>query len=81
MITKEELLHSASNNIDAVAESDTCACFVCGGVYPACDVDDFIIETDTALCPVCKKPGVLASSTGLPVSDEKFLNEIKNKYF
>lgn len=78
-MTKEELLDAATDNQEAVTESNICGCFVCGKVFPSVDVDEFV--GSTAICPVCKKQGVLPSSTELPVHDESFLNEIKNKFF
>jgi len=78
-MSREDIIDMSSNNGRAVAESDTCGCFVCGGVYPSMDVEDF--DGNTAICPVCSKPGVLPSSTGLPVGDEKFLEKIKQELF
>jgi len=78
-MTKEELLDAATDNQEAVIESNMCGCFVCGSIYPSVDVDEFVGET--ALCPVCKRQGVLPSSTEMPVHEKTFLNEVKNKFF
>jgi len=78
-MTKKELLDAATDNQEAVTESNMCGCFACGSIYPSVDVDEFV--GSTALCPVCGKQAVLPSSTELPVHDEKFLNEVKCAFF
>lgn len=78
-MTKEALLDAATDNQEAVTESNVCGCFVCGSIYPSVDVDNFV--GSTAVCPVCGKQGVLPSSTELPVDDKEFLDKIKKDLF
>ena len=75
----EDFIDMATDNNEAVEESDSCGCFACGGLYPSEDVEEF--DGETAVCPVCGKKAVLPSSNGIPVGEEGYLDKVKQENF
>lgn len=82
-MTREEMkrLHSYTlRNRKEIEASDNCVCISCCEVFYASDVEDYIDEGETALCPICGIDAVIGDCTGISM-DSKTLNELNKEFF
>ena len=61
-------------------ESDVCGCFYCLEVFPPSEIEDWIDDDDTALCPKCGIDSVIGSVSGYPIERE-FLKKMHDHWF
>ena len=61
-------------------ESDVCGCFYCLEVFPPSEIEDWIDDDDTALCPKCGIDSVIGSASGYPIERE-FLKQMHDHWF
>jgi hypothetical protein len=60
--------------------SDVCGCFYCCDVYAPQEIEQWIDEEDTALCPRCGIDSVIGSASGFPITKD-FLGRMKRYWF
>ncbi len=76
---REIYKHSARNRQE-IEKSVRCGCFSCGRIFDASEVEDYIDNEETALCPYCDIDAVVGDTGGFVLSQE-LLKEMKKKYF
>lgn len=67
-------------NRSEIEHSQNCACACCGRIFPADEVDIYIDNGFTALCPYCDCDAVLADAAGFRLTAE-LLNQLNEHYF
>ncbi len=67
-------------NADEIKEGKECGCISCERIFPVGEVEEFIDEGKTALCPYCGTDALIADSSGIQLS-AIFLSEMNKKYF
>lgn len=83
-MTPEELRQAHSHSYGSKAEiksSEICGCFYCLKTYPPGDIDEWVPGEETPICPRCGIDSVIGSKSGLPVTDESFLREMREHFF
>jgi|RhiMethySRZTD1v2_1073278.scaffolds.fasta_scaffold80912_3 hypothetical protein len=70
----------SSNHREEVIASTLCGCFYCCATFPATEIDVWIDEDRTALCPRCGIDSVLGDRSGFPIHAE-FLATMKAHWF
>ena len=76
---REAHKHS-SRNRDEVQRSDVCGCFYCEKIFTAVEVDEWVDEDRTAMCPKCGIDSVIGSASGFPLT-LAFLKEMNQYWF
>ncbi len=76
---KDAHLHTA-NNREEIEHSQYCGCIYCERIYQAEDIDDYIDNGQTALCPYCDCDSVIGDGSGIELN-EKLLDKLNKKYF
>jgi len=61
-------------------ESNLCGCFHCLEVFPTSEIEDWIHDGETALCPKCGIDSVIGSRSGYSIQRE-FLAKMHNHWF
>jgi hypothetical protein len=76
-----QLAHSFSRgHREQVEQSEGCSCFRCLASFKPSEITEWVDGGDTALCPKCGVDAVLASASGVPLSDE-FLRKMQQQWF
>jgi hypothetical protein len=76
-----ELAHKlSSHNRQQIAQSEVCGCFYCLAVFGPSEIEKWVDNNDTALCPKCGIDSVLGSASGFPIG-KKFLHRMKVRWF
>ncbi|AEF21811.1 conserved hypothetical cytosolic protein [Pseudomonas fulva 12-X] len=60
--------------------SETCGCFYCLDIFDYKNIEDWIGDGDTALCPSCGIDSVIGSVSGFQINRE-FLSAMKKHWF
>lgn len=77
----QELAHKiSSHNRQQIAQSEVCGCFYCLAIFGPSDIEEWVDNDDTALCPKCGIDSVLGSASGFPIKKE-FLQRMKMRWF
>lgn len=71
--------HSMNNHTE-LKLSLRCGCFTCGRLFDATEVEDYIDDGKTALCPYCSVDSVIGDASGIELNP-KLLNELNKMYF
>lgn len=82
-MTKEEMkrIHSHTlRNRKEIEASKTCGCISCCEIFNASEVEDYIDEGETSLCPICGIDAVIGDSTGVSM-DSNTLSELNKEFF
>ena len=82
-MTKEEMkgIHSHTlRNRKEIEASDNCACISCCEIFNPSEVEEYIDEGETALCPKCGIDAVIGDFTGISL-DPTTLNELHKEFF
>ena len=74
MIKIEEAHERSWKNASEIEDTTTCSCYYCCSTFKGSDIDEYVDNDETALCPVCGIDSVIPEE----VNKEK-LEEI-NKY-
>ena len=69
------------NNRAELGRSAEAGCFYCCDVYSSSDIEDWIDDAATALCPKCDIDSVLGDASGFPVTDKAFLKAMNEAWF
>jgi RNA polymerase sigma factor (sigma-70 family) len=70
----------SKNNRKELKLSRKCGCFSCGSIFDATEVEDYIDDGKTALCPYCSVDSVIGDASGIELNP-KLLNELNKMYF
>ena len=70
----------SSHHREELERSESCGCFYCLAVFKPDEIQEWIDEGSTALCPKCSIDSVIGSASGYPI-DEKFLAEMERHWF
>tara|TARA_Y100000034_G_C6899089_1_gene415206 strand:- start:779 stop:1051 length:273 start_codon:yes stop_codon:yes gene_type:complete len=68
------------NNKEEIEKSGWCGCFYCCETFPASDIDKWIKEETTALCPKCNIDSVIGDASKISLTEE-FLLEMHKYWF
>lgn len=71
--------YSFRNRVE-INKSLKCGCFFCTRIYDAAEVEDFIDDDETALCPYCGIDSVIGDASGIELTPS-LLNKLKQVYF
>jgi hypothetical protein len=70
----------AVRNRSDLQKSNLCGCFYCLAVFPANEVQNWIDDGETALCPKCGIDSVIGSISEYPIQHE-FLSKMHDHWF
>ena len=70
-----------SNHRSEIEASRLAGCFFCCAVYPPSQIEEWIDDDTTAVCPKCGIDSVVGDASGYPVDDGKFLKEMNGIWF
>ena len=76
----EEIYKHSCRNHAELKQSLNCGCFSCGSIFDATEVEDYIDDGKTALCPYCSVDSVIGDASGIELNP-KLLNELNKMYF
>ena len=76
-----ERLHAyASHNKKMIGKSNKCYCFYCKSVFENGEVETYLAEEKTALCPKCGIDSVIPDSIDEKI-DEAIISEMHDYWF
>jgi hypothetical protein len=71
----------STDHRNELERSEVCGCFYCLATFVAADVEEWIDDDGTALCPRCGVDSVLGSASGYPAGDRRFLEAMHARWF
>ena len=77
---KQAHAHSSKHKAE-VQSSRVCGCFYCLKAFPPSNIKTWIDKGETAICPKCDVDAVIGSKSGYPVTDHKFLQRMRKRWF
>ncbi|PJR11509.1 cytoplasmic protein [Sinorhizobium sp. K101] len=72
--------HSANHRAE-IETSSLCGCFYCCSTFPPNEIDDWVDDDRTALCPRCGIDSVIGDASDFPVTTVDFLTRMKQYWF
>ena len=60
----------SSHNREKIEISSQCGCFGCCRIFLSSEVEDYIDDGETALCPYCGVDSVIGDASGIQLSEE-----------
>jgi len=72
--------HSA-NHRPQLEASNLAGCFFCCATYSPSQIEEWVDDETTALCPKCGIDAVIGGASGFPIGDGKFLKEMNGIWF
>jgi hypothetical protein len=63
-----------------IESSSLCGCFCCFAIFPPSEIEKWIDDGQTAICPKCPVDSVIGSASGYPITPE-FLREMHARWF
>ncbi len=76
---KEAHKHSSRHRSE-LSNSKVCGCFYCTDIFDCKNIQEWVDDDDTALCPTCGIDSVIGSASGYPINEE-FLQAMKQFWF
>ena len=70
--------HSLRNRME-IERSSQCGCFSCKRTFLSSEVEDFIDDGETALCPYCCVDAVIGDASGFQPSED-FLRKMQERW-
>lgn len=70
----------SSNHRDELEGSELCGCFYCLTIFRVMEIDKWIDDEKTALCPYCAIDSVIGSGSRYPITKE-FLSMMHKHWF
>jgi hypothetical protein len=70
----------SSHHREVILASESCGCFYCLKIFPPSDIQWWIDDDTTALCPNCDIDSVIGSKSGYPITVE-FLEKMHQYWF
>lgn len=82
-MTDLEKAHAHSfKNQEEVRSSGLAGCFYCQRVFPPAEIKEWVDRhQQTAICPHCSIDAVIGDQSGYPVTDQRFLAEMHERWF
>ena len=71
--------HSIRHREEILA-SALCGCFYCCKIFPPSEIETWVDDEQTAICPYCPVDSVIGSASGYPITVE-FLQRMKAHWF
>ena len=71
----------SSNHRSELEQSVICGCFYCQRTFLAADVEEWVDDDSTAMCPNCGIDSVVGSASGYPVDEATFLEAMHKHWF
>ena len=68
-------------NRKQIEASESYGCFHCRRFGPVSEILDWADDGDTPLCPRCGIDAIIGSASGFPVTNLRFLGEMKRRWF
>jgi len=76
-----ELAHNyCSHHKEKLLNDFKCGCFYCLSIFNPKEINEWVDQDMTALCPHCGIDSVIGESSGLPITKE-FLSEMNRHWF
>ncbi len=69
-----------SNNRSDLEKDEVCGCFYCQQIFSPKDIDRWIDNGNTAMCPYCGIDSVITESSGYPITPD-FLSKMHDRWF
>jgi hypothetical protein len=60
--------------------SESCGCFYCLAIFSPQDIEEWVDEDSTALCPKCGIDSVIGAASGFPIV-RGFLEQMHRRWF
>jgi NAD-dependent SIR2 family protein deacetylase len=70
----------SSGHRGELEESTLCGCFYCLAIFPPSDIDEWVDDGQTALCPKCGIDSIIGLASGYPITTE-FLQRMHDHWF
>jgi hypothetical protein len=70
----------SSRHRSEIEASERCGCFYCLRTFAPDEIEDWLVNEQTALCPHCMIDSVLGSASGFPITAE-FLRRMHARWF
>ena len=70
--------HSLRNRME-IERSSQCGCFNCNRAFFSSEVEDYIDDGETALCPYCGVDAVIGDASGFQPSED-FLRKMHERW-
>ena len=80
---KEEVIKAhqfSKNNKDTLLKDKVCGCFYCLKIFEPSEIQGWVDENKTAICPYCGIDSIISESSGLSITEE-FLKEMNEYWF
>ncbi len=71
--------HSSQHRVELGA-SKVCGCFYCLKIFTPDEIDDWVDNGKTALCPSCEIDSVIGDASGFPITKE-FMGQMHHYWF
>jgi hypothetical protein len=72
--------HCANHRVEIDA-SAAAGCFYCCETFTPDEIDAWIDEERTAICPRCGIDSVIGDASGFPIADKNFLKRMREFWF
>jgi hypothetical protein len=70
----------SSNHRQAIENDSACGCFYCLNIFSSSEIQQWIDNGQTAMCPYCGIDSVIGESAGFPIT-ESFLRGMHKRWF
>lgn len=67
-------------NREHIEKSFKCGCFYCMKIFSSSEINFWIDNNDTAMCPYCCIDSVIGDYSGYPITED-FLDAMKKRWF
>lgn len=71
----------SSHNRESIEKSKYCCCFFCRETFEPNEIEEWIDDCETALCPKCSIDSVIGNYSGIPVLNKEFIKRMFIYYF
>lgn len=72
--------HSANHRAEIEASS-LCGCFYCCATFKPAEIEEWVDDDRTALCPRCGIDSIIGDASGFPVTAVDFLERMSRYWF
>ncbi|SEN24003.1 hypothetical protein SAMN05192533_110136 [Mesobacillus persicus] len=80
---KKELAEAhrfSSQNRNELTKDHVCGCFHCLKIFHPREIDEWVDNGETAICPYCGIDSIIGESSGVPIN-VGFLRELQKVWF
>jgi hypothetical protein len=70
----------STNHRRQIEASEVCGCFFCAAVFATGEIQEWVDDGQTAICPRCGVDSVIGSGSGVPIGHE-FLVRMRKAWF